>query len=168
MLTSFASRADLLRSQEIKIGDTSLLPQFLNYCSQFDAGRLFFTAPYYDENFLKRLGGKFLRSRVSFEIVVKSVEAALSFQNTLTGLAPVSTYVYENLHAKVYVFESQRRDLVALIGSHNPTVAGSEKNLEVGVYIGAKFRTPEWASIFELRAHLRNLARPFQVFQNER
>lgn len=145
MLTSFTYKADLLGLQEIKIGDTALLPQFLNYCSQFEEGNLFFTAPYYDENFAKRLGRKFLRSKVSFEIVVKNPGAALSFQNTLSGLQPITTHILENLHAKVYVFESRRRDLAALIGSHNPTVAGSEKNLEVGVYISAKFRTPGWA-----------------------
>jgi phosphatidylserine/phosphatidylglycerophosphate/cardiolipin synthase-like enzyme len=69
--------------------------------------------------------------------------------------------VAEALHAKVYLFESPRNELFGLIGSYNPTNAAANNNVEIGVFLASRPRTPEWKNLFELRTFLKNSARPF-------
>lgn len=150
----------------MRIGDTGLLPQFLDLCSIYEEGAVFFTAPYYDETFIGNLGAHLPMASIEFEVIVKNANAAEQMRRSLLqqGSKNVEVYVSRYIHAKVYIFESRRRDLAALIGSHNPTKAGLGKNLEVGVFIGARPNGPEWKSIVELRSYLKKRSRPYSGF----
>src|ERR1700735_1226149 len=65
-----------------------------------------------------------------------------------------------HLHAKVYVFETATHELVGLIGSHNPTRAGTTTNLEVGVLMHASCGTSEWLMLADLRDSIYARSRP--------
>jgi phosphatidylserine/phosphatidylglycerophosphate/cardiolipin synthase-like enzyme len=130
-------------------------------CSYFNEGRLFITAPYYDETFIEVMS-KHLQMRSStFEVIVKNEsiaqKVAASFRQH--GAKNVQLYISKHIHAKVYVFESRRGDLAAMIGSHNPTRAGMSRNLEIGIVISAKPNKPEWKMISDLRDYLKRKSR---------
>jgi phosphatidylserine/phosphatidylglycerophosphate/cardiolipin synthase-like enzyme len=157
VFTCFEAKSDVLRVNEIRVGDTSLLGQFMDLCSIYDEGRVFFTAPFYDGDFIEKLGTHLPMAFTDFEVIVKNVDAAEEMVQCLLqqGCRTVQVYISEHIHAKVYIFESRRGDLAALIGSHNPTKAGISKNLEVGVFIGTRPHKPEWKTIVDLRDYLR-------------
>lgn len=163
MLTCLEATSDVLRIDEFRIGDTGLLPQFLDLCSIYEAGSVFFTAPYYDEEFIDDLSTHLLMASIDFEVIVKDENAARWMKRALLqrGGKSVQMYVSKHMHAKVYIFESRRRDLAMVIGSHNPTKAGISRNLEVGVFIGARPNKADWRSIVDLRTYLKKRSRTY-------
>jgi phosphatidylserine/phosphatidylglycerophosphate/cardiolipin synthase-like enzyme len=151
----------------IAIGRTNLLREFLTLCSAYPSGSLFFTAPFYDQAFLERLSQFLPSTRTHLEVVVRSDSAAADLDTHLRrlGYRNLSIVVSEHLHAKVYMFELRTRDFLAIIGSHNATLAATTINLEVGVFMDAKARSPEWDALFDLRESFRTTARQFQTMQ---
>ncbi len=143
---------------EVRLGDTGLLGQFMDLCSVYEGGSIFFTAPYCDDHFIRMLRVHLQMRSFKFQVVVKDDTAAEKMMRSLVqeGSTSAEIFLSQHLHAKVYIFESPNRDLAAMIGSHNATAAGLSKNLEVGVFVSARPNKPEWKAIADLREYLRN------------
>ncbi len=73
----------MLRIDDVRIGDTGLLPQFLDLCSIYQEGAVFFTAPYYDETFIGNLGAHLPMASIEFEVIVKNANAAEQMRRSL-------------------------------------------------------------------------------------
>ena len=84
------------------------------------------------------------------------------------GCRSASIHICECLHAKVYIFESKKHDLVTFIGSHNPTTAGSNTNLEVGVCFNARVATSAWRVVADLKDFLRDRSRPYSEITEQK
>jgi phosphatidylserine/phosphatidylglycerophosphate/cardiolipin synthase-like enzyme len=141
----------MLGPNQVTIGDTCLIDQLLGFCSLYPNGELLFTAPFFDRNLIDRIIENTSRE-IALSIVVSSVAAARRMSTMVAKRGRrVTIYVSEALHAKVYVFECKRRVMAAMIGSHNPTRAGTKANLEVGVFLSATPGRPEWLSIQQTR-----------------
>ena len=164
----FDSRENALTLRDVTIGDSSLLLQFLHRISLHSTGKLFFTAPYYDEFFLTNLSRSLLQSQIELEILVKGRSDADRVFNILNvgGWQYLSLSIAKHLHAKAYIFESKRGDLETLIGSQNATHAGTTKNLEASVYFAASKYTAEWESIFRFREFLRSSSKHYDSKTN--
>jgi phosphatidylserine/phosphatidylglycerophosphate/cardiolipin synthase-like enzyme len=143
--------APVLAPNQVAIGDTSLIDQLVGFCSLYPDGELLFTAPFFDSTLINRIIENTSRE-VALTILVRTPAAARKIHTMLAERGRrVSLYVSTALHAKVYIFESKRRIIAALIGSHNPTRAGAKSNLELGVFLSATPGRPEWASIQQTR-----------------
>lgn len=155
--------ANFLPAEGMTVGHSELLVEFLELCGAFQTGSFFFTAPFFDDCFLDNLLAYVSVPHTTFEIVVRNPAAASEILGYFErrGCRSVSVRLSDVLHAKVYIFESARKDLFGLVGSHNPTAAAMKTNLEVGIYIGAKVGTPEWRALFELREFLRTNSLPY-------
>lgn len=146
-----ASSAAALGPNQVTIGDTCLIDQLLGFCSLYPNGELLFTAPFFDRNLIDRIIENTPRE-IALSVIVRSRTAARRMSAMLAKRGrKVTIYVSTSLHAKVYVFECKRRIIAALIGSHNPTRAGSKANLEVGVFLSATPGRPEWLPIQQAR-----------------
>jgi hypothetical protein len=147
----------LLPRRGFALGQTDLLPRFLELTASYSGGNLFFTAPFFDSEFLERLVSYLPGKTNSFELIVRQPEAAREIIEYFwrRSCRSVSVRVAERLHAKVYIFESPKGDLLAVVGSHNPTVAAITQNLEAGIFVGAKSGCEEWRHLLELRNSLR-------------
>jgi hypothetical protein len=157
-----------LNNEAPVVGATLLLPQFISLCAASDQRSLFFTAPFYDSTFLNLLASNFDLRSVRLEAVVRTKAIGESLLQDLRDLngSKFSLYICERLHAKVYVFESVRKDLAGLIGSHNPTISGMTSNIEVGVVLRGNPKTPNWSTLDETRRFLIGSALPYTAHQN--
>lgn len=145
------SSAAALGPNQVTIGDTCLIDQLLAFCSLYPNGELLFTAPFFDRNLIDRIIENTPRE-ITLSIIVRSTAAARRISTMLAKRGrKVTIYVSVALHAKVYIFECKRRIIAALIGSHNPTRAGTKANLEVGVFLSATPGRPEWFPIQQAR-----------------
>lgn len=154
--TCFSSPMDLaLRADDLKIGDTCLLDQFLAFCNLYHIGSLFLTAPFFDRRFIDRML-KQTGPDISLTIVVRDDKAAGRVWELLQGChhRSVCVYIRPRLHAKVYIFECKNQVIATLIGSHNATNAGRKGNVEVGVFVSAANNKSEWAAIQHTRSYL--------------
>jgi phosphatidylserine/phosphatidylglycerophosphate/cardiolipin synthase-like enzyme len=156
--------ADLaLRTNTLTIGGTSLIDQLIGFCSLYPDGELFLTAPFFDEHVIQRILTN-TSSAVALRIVVRTKDAARRMRTLLEERRRKCViYVNAHLHAKLYVFECKNRVIAALIGSHNPTRAGSKTNIEIGVFLSATPGRPEWQPIQQAREYILSSAR----FQDE-
>lgn len=147
----------------IRIGLTELLPEFLDMCSYANSGTFFLAAPFLDETLIEEVSSRFTRQHIRFHIVVPHEDVCAKLRSRLNrrSVAPVTIYLCRHLHAKVYLFETGTRELIGLIGSHNPTRAGTTTNIEVGVLLHARSGTPEWLMLADLRATLYERSRPY-------
>lgn len=147
----------LLPRQGFALGRTDLLLRFLELSSSYSGGKLFFTAPFFDSEFLERLVSYLPGRTNEFEVIVKNQDAARDVIEFFwqKHSRNVSVRIAENLHAKVYIFESTKCDLLAVVGSHNPTIAAITQNLEAGVFVGCQPGREEWQHLIELRSSLR-------------
>ena len=163
--TCFSSPRDLeLRADDFKIGDTCLLDQFLAFCNLYGNGTLFLTAPFFDESFIERVLEQ-TESTVSVTIVVSDYKAATRVWKLLEayrGRRWLCVYVKPRLHAKVYIFERQNQVIAALIGSHNATMAGRRRNVEIGVFVSAARNKQEWVAIQQTRSFLAKNAKHYR------
>src|SRR5579863_2081757 len=124
----------------IRIGLTEMLSEFLDLCSRISSESFFLAAPFVDENLIEEISSRFEREKIRFHIVVGDEALSARLQARLSRLpAPVvSIDVCPRLHAKVYLCETHRHDFVGLIGSQNPTQAGTTSNVEAGVLLHAR------------------------------
>jgi hypothetical protein len=162
--TCFSSCVDLaLQPDDLTIGDTCLLDQFLAFCNLYGTGRLFLTAPFFDDSFIEKVLEQ-SGPNVSISVIVRDERAAERMWNVLEEYRhrSLSVYVRPRLHAKVYIFECRNRVLAALIGSHNATKAGSKKNIEIGVFMSAANNKSEWAAIQRTRDYLYKHAKHYK------
>jgi hypothetical protein len=162
MSSLLGTAASGLDARRFAFGGTALLGDFLESCAVTGGGSLFFTAPFYDEPFLVQLVRE-LPASTTVHILVKRDDAADKLLHLLSRYrrGAVNISVADSLHAKVYILESPRRDVTALIGSHNPTIAGLAVNLEAGVLIAAAPHTRAWTMVIELREFLKSKAIPY-------
>lgn len=154
--TCFSSPQDLaLRADDLKIGDTCLLDQFLAFCNLYGTGSLFLTAPFFDPRFITRMLEQ-TGPDIALTIVVRDDKAAGRVWGLLQSCKrrSVSVYVRPRLHAKVYIFECYNQVIATLIGSHNATNAGRKGNVEVGVFVSAANKKSDWVAIQHTRSYL--------------
>jgi len=149
----------------IRIGLTELLPEFLDLCSYAGSSTFFLAAPFVDENLIEDISSRFAKEKIIFHIVVPDeiVSARLQSRVPHRSIPFVKIHVCRHLHAKVYLCETRSREFIGLIGSHNPTRAGTTTNVEVGVLLFAKSGTPEWLQLADLRAALCERSRPYHL-----
>src|SRR5258708_26674858 len=102
-----------------RFGDTRLVSDFVDQCSGLSGGTLFFTAPFYDVDFLEGLRNRFSNPRMRFEVVVRNADTAEDLGKRLSrnGCRPAVVHICNRLHAKVYIFESLQRELSVVVGS---------------------------------------------------
>jgi hypothetical protein len=140
-----------LGTNVVTIGDTGLMDQLLGFCGLYPDGEIFLTAPYFDEHLIDRMLGN-TNPEVTLKIVCRTKLAADHLAKLVASRQrKAHLYVHPRLHAKIYVFECKNRVIAALIGSHNPTRAGSKSNLEIGVFLSATCGKPEWQPIQQAR-----------------
>lgn len=146
----------------IRIGLTEMLSEFLDLCSQSSSESFFLAAPFVDESLIEQIRSRFTREKIRFHIVVgdEALSARLQARLSRWPAAVVTIHVCPRLHAKVYVCETRRHDFVGLIGSQNPTQAGTTSNVEAGVLVHARSGSPEWWMLADLRAGLCERSHP--------
>jgi phosphatidylserine/phosphatidylglycerophosphate/cardiolipin synthase-like enzyme len=151
------------------IGSTVLLPQFLSLCAASQQRTVFFTAPFYESTFMERLASNFDFRSVRVEIIVETGAVAELILSDLQQhyCQNFALYICARLHAKVYIFESLRGHLAALVGSHNPTVSGMSSNIEIGIVLRARPTTSNWLTITDLKKFLINRATPYTSKLNQ-
>jgi hypothetical protein len=154
----------LTANNRLSLGDATLISEFADHCSAHSAGRLFFTAPFYDSAFLEWLTGHCAKTRTRIEVVVRDARAAedLSKQLLNNGCKRLAIYICNRLHAKVYMFESLRHELSVVISSQNPTRAGITRNLEIGVRVTAAPGTSQWRAVADLREFLKTESQVYE------
>ena len=162
MFSSFCTTERIFSPNGITVGDSALLGHFLEICSLAPGGQLLLTAPYYDKGFFDMFSKYFDVRKLSINVIAKNATGATELADSLCqyGWQNFSVSVSEHLHAKVFIFAALNGNYHAVIGSCNPTFAGIKKNLEVGVYIGAKPSTPEWQAIFDLKEFIKRQCHP--------
>jgi phosphatidylserine/phosphatidylglycerophosphate/cardiolipin synthase-like enzyme len=145
------SLTPVLAPNQVAIGDTCLIEQLVGFCSLYPDGELLFTAPFFDATLIDRIIENTSRE-IALTILVRTPAAARKIIPMLASRGrKVTVYISAALHAKVYIFESKRRVIAAMIGSHNPTRAGAKNNLELGVFLSATPGRQEWHSIQQTR-----------------
>src|SRR6267143_6017206 len=107
------ARANILPAEGMVVGHSELLVEFLELCGSFGSGSCFFAAPFFDNSFLDKLLANVSVAHTTFEVVVKNTSAAREILGYFERrrCRSVSVHLAESLHAKVYIFESARKDL---------------------------------------------------------
>jgi PLD-like domain len=136
-----------------RIGWTDLLSEFLDLCASSGPGILLLVAPFMDEALIEGITARLTMQRVNLCLIVSGEDVAGRLRMKLHPryCSLVTIRLCDHLHAKVYIFETATHELVGLIGSHNPTRAGTTTNLEVGVLMRASCGTSEWLMLADLR-----------------
>ena len=118
---------------------------------------------------MERLASNFDFRSVRLEIIVETEGVAEVILGDLQQhyCQNFDLYICARLHAKVYIFESLRGHLAALVGSHNPTSSGMSSNIEIGVVLRARPTTSNWLTLTELKKFLINQATPYMSNLNQ-
>ncbi len=159
-MTEFVRRdlgIGLLPTSGLVLGQTDLLRRFLELASSYSCGTFFLAAPFFDSAFVETLLGYLLPEKTAFELIVKDRQSACDLYDLFGQRRSrgVSIRIADRLHAKVFIFESAKFDLLGVVGSHNATAAAISQNLEAGAFIGGRLGSREWRHLFDLRNSLR-------------
>lgn len=154
----------LVPDPAVIVGGTNLLSEFMAHVEHSgQSGRLGIAVPFISPNFIKqaRVWGETLAPRVACSIVTglspKTEKACRAFLEL--PWSSLEMWQSPNLHAKTYAFIGSHGFAVALIGSHNLTLAGSSHNDEAGVLLLSRAKTQVSLAIEYCFEHIKNLGR---------
>ena len=153
-----------IRRSGIHIGGSELLALFFEEACELAADRLEILAPYVDERALRDDRVRALWQRLltiaAVTFVVRTPSAAEAVLSSLpTRRVPrLDVWIYPRLHAKIFV-ASRGGTAIALVGSHNLTVAALHTNAEAGVLIAPRLDAKHRQLVEQLRHQARTLVR---------